>query len=446
MSDSTLTVVPTASPRADPPYQEITMPALSPTMTQGNIAEWKIAAGDKVNAGDVIADIETDKATMALESMEDGYVAKILVPAGATDVKVGELVAIMVDEENDCAEFADFTPGASAAPAATSAAPAAPAAAPAAPAAPAPAPAAAPRAAPSGSRVFASPKARAMAEAAGVAIERIAGTGPNGRVVMADVQTAIRDGVPSSVASAAGDDTSGLARFFPPFEDVSVSQIKKVTAQRLTESKRTVPHFYLSVDVRMDRLMDMRKSLNGALQSDGGGKISVNDFVVKASALSLKKVPDVNASWMGDKIRRYSKADISVAVQTDLGLMVPVVRGACGLGLSGISGEVRHLAGKAKDGKLSATDMIGGTFTISNLGMFGIKQFAAIVNPPQAAILAVGAARKEVVKKADGSGYEEALMMSATLSCDHRVVDGAVGAQWLGAFKSYMEDPVTMLL
>ncbi|ACO69777.1 dihydrolipoamide s-acetyltransferase of the pyruvate dehydrogenase [Micromonas commoda] len=401
------------------------MPALSPTMTQGNIAEWKIAAGDKVNAGDVIADIETDKATMALESMEDGYVAKILVPAGATDVKVGELVAIMVDEENDCAKFADFTPGAAA-----------------------PAAAAAPRAAPSGSRVFASPKARAMAEAAGVAIERIAGTGPNGRVVMADVQTAIRDGVPSAtVASATSGDTSaGFAKFFPPFEDVSVSTIKKVTAQRLTESKRTVPHFYLSVDVRMDRLMAMRSSLNGALQSDGGSKISVNDFVVKASALSLKKVPDVNASWMGDKIRRYQKADISVAVQTDLGLMVPVVRGACGLGLSGISGEVRLLAGKAKDGKLSATDMIGGTFTISNLGMFGIKQFAAIVNPPQAAILAVGAARKEVVKKADGSGYEEALMMSATLSCDHRVVDGAVGAQWLGAFKSYMEDPVTMLL
>jgi len=426
------------------------MPALSPTMTQGNIAEWKVAAGDKVNAGDVIADIETDKATMALESMEDGYVAKILVPAGAADVKVGELVAIMVEEENDCAKFADFT--SSAAPAASS--PAAPSAAPSAPpAAPAAAPAAAPVAprassAPSGSRVFATPKARAMAEAAGIAVEQIAGTGPGGRVVMADVQLAIRDGVATGgvAAGAPGADASGFARFFPPFEDVSISQIKKVTAQRLTESKRTVPHFYLSVDVRMDRLMDMRKSLNGALLSDGGGKISVNDFVVKASALSLKKCPDVNASWMGDKIRKYSKADISVAVQTDAGLMVPVVRGACGLGLSGISGEVRTLAGKAKDGKLGATDMIGGTFTISNLGMFGIKQFAAIVNPPQAAILAVGAARKEVVKKADGSGYEEALMMSATLSCDHRVVDGAVGAQWLGAFKNYMEDPVTMLL
>ena len=427
------------------------MPALSPTMTQGNIAEWKVAAGDKVNAGDVIADIETDKATMALESMEDGYVAKILVPAGAADVKVGELVAIMVEEENDCAKFADFTP--SAAPAASSPAPpsAAPSAPPAAPAAAAPAAApVAPRAssAPSGSRVFATPKARAMAEAAGIAVEQIAGTGPGGRVVMADVQVAIRDGVATGgvAAGAPGADASGFARFFPPFEDVSISQIKKVTAQRLTESKRTVPHFYLSVDVRMDRLMDMRKSLNGALLSDGGGKISVNDFVVKASALSLKKCPDVNASWMGDKIRKYSKADISVAVQTDAGLMVPVVRGACGLGLSGISGEVRTLAGKAKDGKLGATDMIGGTFTISNLGMFGIKQFAAIVNPPQAAILAVGAARKEVVKKADGSGYEEALMMSATLSCDHRVVDGAVGAQWLGAFKNYMEDPVTMLL
>jgi pyruvate dehydrogenase E2 component (dihydrolipoamide acetyltransferase) len=206
-----------------------------------------------------------------------------------------------------------------------------------------------------------------------------------------------------------------------------------------------VPHFYLTVDVRMDKLASLRAQLNAGLEKSGG-KISVNDFVVKASAAALKAVPEVNASWMGDKIRRYKKADVSVAVQTEAGLMVPVVRNACGLGLAGISSEVRHLAGKAKEGKLAPADMIGGTFTISNLGMFGVKQFAAIVNPPQAAILAVGSARKEVVKKPDGSGYEEVMVMSATLSCDHRVVDGADGASWLGAFKGFMEDPVTMLL
>ena len=263
---------------------------------------------------------------------------------------------------------------------------------------------------------------------------------------MADVELAVKNGVQPMGAGAgavAGAGADAFARFFPPFEDVSVNTIKKVTAARLTESKRTVPHFYLTVDVRMDQLMSLRGKLNAGLDS---GKISVNDFVVKASAAALRKVPEVNASWMGDKIRQYKKADISVAVQTDAGLMVPVVRGACGLGLTGISSEVKSLAGKAKEGKLGPNDMIGGTFTISNLGMFGIKQFSAIVNPPQAAILAVGAARKEVVKKGDGTGYEEALMMSATLSCDHRVVDGAVGAQWLGAFKGYMEDPVTMLL
>ena len=420
------------------------MPALSPTMTQGNIAEWKVSAGDKVNAGDVMADIETDKATMAMESMEDGYIAKILVPTGAQDVAVGELVAIMVEDQEDVAKFADFSASSKAAVAPAAPAAAAPAA-PATPAAPAPAAPTTPRS--SGDRVFASPKARAMAAEAGISVLQIPGTGPGGRVVMSDVALAVKNGVQPLTAggagAAAGAGSDAFARFFPPFEDVSVSQIKKVTAARLTESKQTVPHFYLTVDVRMDQLMGLRGKLNTGLES---GKISVNDFVLKASATALRKVPEVNASWMGDKIRQYTKADISVAVQTDAGLMVPVVRGACGLGLTGISSEVKSLAGKAKEGKLGPNDMIGGTFTISNLGMFGIKQFAAIVNPPQAAILAVGAARKEVVKKADGSGYEEALMMSATLSCDHRVVDGAVGAQWLGAFKGYMEDPVTMLL
>jgi len=294
-----------------------------------------------------------------------------------------------------------------------------------------------------------------MAKAAGIDIALVNGTGPNGRVVMSDVQNAIETGVVAietgggSVTGASGTgvtgDQNGFARFFPAFEDVNLTNIKKITAARLTESKQTVPHFYLSVDVRMDALSALRAQLNEGLQK-AGGKISVNDFVVSASAKALLAVPEVNASWMGDKIRRYKKADVAVAVQTPQGLMVPVVRGACGLGLSGISGEVKALAGKAKEGKLAPADMIGGTFTISNLGMFGVKNFAAIVNPPQAAILAVGAARVEVVKKEDGTGYEEASVMNVTLSCDHRVIDGADGATWLGAFKGFMEDPVTMLL
>lgn len=429
-----------------PPHQTITMPALSPTMTQGAIAEWKVAPGAQVKAGDVIADIETDKATMALESMEDGWMAKILVEAGAQDVQVGEIICVMVEEQGDCEKFADFAP--------TAAAPAAPVA-PVAPAAPAPAAAASPPRPTSGDRVFASPKARVMAKAAGIDIALVNGTGPNGRVVMSDVQNAIETGVVAietgggSVTGASGTgvtgDQNGFARFFPAFEDVNLTNIKKITAARLTESKQTVPHFYLSVDVRMDALSALRAQLNEGLQK-AGGKISVNDFVVSASAKALLAVPEVNASWMGDKIRRYKKADVAVAVQTPQGLMVPVVRGACGLGLSGISGEVKALAGKAKEGKLAPADMIGGTFTISNLGMFGVKNFAAIVNPPQAAILAVGAARVEVVKKEDGTGYEEASVMNVTLSCDHRVIDGADGATWLGAFKGFMEDPVTMLL
>jgi len=239
-----------------------------------------------------------------------------------------------------------------------------------------------------------------------------------------------------------------LAKFFPDFEDVSVTAIKRVTAQRLTESKQQVPHFYVTVDVRLDHMMNIRKTLNDQLANDKsaeGTKISVNDLIIKASAKALLAVPDVNASWLGDKIRKYKKADISVAVQTERGLMVPIVRSACCLGLKSISSEVKALAGRARDGTLTPHDMTGGTFTISNLGMFGVKSFAAIVNPPQAAILAVGGARKEVVKNSEG-GYEEVSVLSATLSCDHRVVDGAVAAQWLQSFKGYLEDPMTMLL
>jgi len=286
-----------------------------------------------------------------------------------------------------------------------------------------------------------------LAQERGITLAHVRGTGPNGRIIADDVLAARADAAAGVVAAQTIVAEHPLSKFFPDFEDVSVSAIKRVTAQRLTESKQQVPHFYLTVDIRLDNMMDIRQTLNKQLVEDKtaeGAKISVNDFIIKASSKALLDVPDVNASWLGDKIRKYKKADISVAVQTDRGLMVPIVRSACCLGLKSISSEVKALAGRAREGTLTPRDMTGGTFTISNLGMYGVKSFAAIVNPPQAAILAVGGARKEVVK-AD-SGYEEVLVMSATLSCDHRVVDGAVGAQWLQSFKRYLEDPMKMLL
>lgn len=296
--------------------------------------------------------------------------------------------------------------------------------------------------------MFASPLAKRLAKERGVRLEDVRGSGPNGRVIADDVLSARVESTSAGAAVREVMVEHPLSKFFPDFEDVSVSAIKRVTAQRLTESKQQVPHFYLTVDVCLDNMMKIRQTLNKQLADDKaaeGAKISVNDFIVKASAKALLAVPDVNSSWLGDKIRKYKKADISVAVQTERGLMVPIVRSACCLGLKTISSEVKDLASRARNGKLTPQDMTGGTFTISNLGMFGVKSFAAIVNPPQAAILAVGGARKEVIKNASG-GYEEITVMSATLSCDHRVVDGAVGAQWLQSFKGYIEDPMTMLL
>ena len=420
-----------------PEHVVLPMPALSPTMERGGIARWHRAIGDEIKAGDAIADVETDKATMAMEATDDGYLAAILVPEGATDVEVGTPVCVMCEEASAVAAFKDYKatetvttePAKSAVETAVTM------------------PTRPPAQSASGERVFASPLARRLAEERGVRLETVSGSGPNGRVIAEDVLTARASSASEAVTHTVVAEHP-LSKFFPDFEDVSVSAIKRVTAERLTESKQQVPHFYLTVDVRLDNMMGIRETLNKQLADDKaaeGAKISVNDFIVKASAKALLAVPDVNASWLGDKIRKYKKADISVAVQTERGLMVPIVRSACCLGLKSISAEVKSLAGRARSGSLTPQDMTGGTFTISNLGMFGVKNFAAIVNPPQAAILAVGGARKEVVKNAEG-GYEEVLVMSATLSCDHRVVDGAVGAQWLQSFKCYLEDPMTMLL
>jgi len=446
------------------------MPALSPTMATGNVVRWHRAVGDTISAGDQLCEVETDKATLDWEAQEDGVLAAILQPDGTRDVAVNDPMCIIVDDAEDAAAFASYTladalaggasgGGAGAALAATAAA--VPAVAP--PAATAP-PAISsthraispPRAA--GTRIVASPRARALAASRGVDLATVAGTGPGGRVVEADVLSAAAGGgsplAPVGSATAGSDGSPG-----PSFVDVPASQIRRVIASRLLSSKLTVPHYYLSMDVSLDALQDARRRLNAALaaQSGGGGKgggdkagsaaprrASVNDFAIRAAALALKVVPEMNAQWRGDSIRQFATADVSVAVQTDAGLLVPVVRGACGKNLAAIGEEVRSLAARARAGTLAPEDMTGGTFTISNLGMYGIRQFAAVINAPQAGILALGAARVEPVPTDDG-GFRPGSVLTATVSADHRVVDGAVGAEWLAAFKRYMEDPLLML-
>lgn len=426
-----------------PPHEVMSMPALSPTMAEGTLLKWKKAVGDDIAAGDVLAEIETDKATMEWEAQEDGVLAQILVPEGTSGVQVGSPVFIQVDNKDAVSEFSSFT----IADAGTVEPPKAvvpdiePVVPP--PATPQPisspakktvtAPPSTPR--PSGDRVIASPYARKLAAEKGVDLAHLLGTGPGGRIVAADVQDAPAGGAAVSMGMAATG-----------FIDIQNSNIRKVIAQRLLESKQQIPHYYLSTACRIDSLSAVRAKLNATLAASDGGKISMNDFVIKASAMALKRFPEANASWHGDFIRQYSKVDCSVAVQTPAGLMVPIVRNADTKGLAAISSDVKSLAAKAREGKLQPQEYEGGTFTVSNLGMFGVSQFAAIVNPPQACILAVGSAEKKVVPSADGNGFEEGTFVTVTLSCDHRVIDGAVGAQWLQAFKGFLEDPASMLL
>ena len=428
-----------------PPHEVMSMPALSPTMAEGTVLKWKKAVGDEIAAGDVLAEIETDKATMEWEAQEDGVLAQILVPEGTSGVQVGSPVFIQVDSKDIVSEFSSFTmadAGSVEAPKAVvpdieptvmpqPAAPQAPISSPAAKTESVPP--SKPR--PSGERVIASPYARTLAAGKGVDLAGLQGTGPGGRIVAADVQNAPAGGA----AISTGMGATG-------FIDIQNSNIRKVIAQRLLESKQQIPHYYLSTTCRIDSLSAVRAKLNATLAASDGGKISMNDFVIKASAMALKRFPEANASWHGDFIRQYNKVDCSVAVQTPAGLMVPIVRNADTKGLAAISSDVKALAAKAREGKLQPQEYEGGTFTVSNLGMFGVSQFAAIVNPPQACILAVGSAEKKVVPSVDGNGFEEGTFVTVTLSCDHRVIDGAVGAQWLQAFKGFLEDPASMLL
>ncbi|XP_009372395.2 dihydrolipoyllysine-residue acetyltransferase component 3 of pyruvate dehydrogenase complex, mitochondrial isoform X2 [Pyrus x bretschneideri] len=432
-----------------PPHQEIGMPSLSPTMSEGNIARWLKKEGDKVSPGEVLCEVETDKATVEMECMEDGYLAKIVRPDGTQGIKVGEVIAITVEEEDDIAKFKDYTPsasGASASAAKESSEPTPPKKEVVAEPVTSPEPkvskpSAAPVASPSGDRLFASPLARSLAEEHKVPLSSIKGTGPDGSIVKADVEEYLAS------RGKEAPKAKGAAPAALDYTDIPHSQIRKITASRLLFSKQTIPHYYLTVDTCVDRLMDLRGQLNALQEASGGKRISVNDLVIKAAALALQKVPQCNSSWTDDYIRQFHNVNINVAVQTENGLFVPVIRDANKKGLSSIAEEVRQLAQKAKENSLKPEDYEGGTFTVTNLGgPFGIKQFCAIINPPQSGILAVGSAEKRVVPSSGPELYKFASYMSVTLSCDHRVIDGAIGAEWLKAFKGYIENPESMLL
>jgi pyruvate dehydrogenase E2 component (dihydrolipoamide acetyltransferase) len=420
---------------------QILMPALSPTMTEGNLGKWLKKEGDPIKSGDILCEIETDKATMEFEAVDEGTLGKILVAAGTQGVAVNQPIAVLLEEGEDASALAKV-----AGPAAV-AAPVAPATAAAAPVAAAPIAASAPIVA-SGDRVFATPLARRIAKDGGIDLKTVVGSGPHGRIVKADVEKASA-GAPAAAAGRApapaavpsAPPVAALPEVGPAYTEVPLSSMRKVIARRLTEAKQTIPHFYLTIDCVLDKLLALRADLNG--RSDAY-KLSVNDFVIRATALALRKVPAANASFTETAIRLYTDVDISVAVATPNGLITPIVKHADFKGLAAISNEMKALAVKARDGKLKPEEFQGGGFTISNLGMFGVKEFAAIINPPQGCILAVGAGEQRPIVK-DGA-LAIATVMSCTLSTDHRVVDGAVGAEFLAAFKALIEDPLTMLL
>ncbi|XP_047315659.1 dihydrolipoyllysine-residue acetyltransferase component 3 of pyruvate dehydrogenase complex, mitochondrial-like [Impatiens glandulifera] len=429
-----------------PPHQEIGMPSLSPTMTEGNVARWLKKEGEKVSPGEVLCEIETDKATVEMECMEEGYLAKIVKGDGAKEIKVGEIIAITVEDEEHIAKFKDYSPSESdAAPAPTPAPkPTTDSASPKEQKVEVPKAAKTSAASPTDGRIFASPLARKLAEDNNVDLSSIKGTGPDGHIIKADIEEYLASRGKEAPKTAPKVGTAAAAL---DFTDLPISQIRKITASRLLLSKQTIPHYYLTVDTCVDKLMDLRSQLNTLQEASGGKRISVNDLVIKAAALALRKVPQCNSSWTNDYIRQYRNVNINVAVQTENGLFVPVIKDADKKGLSRISEEVKQLAQKAKENSLKPEDYEGGTFTVSNLGgPFGVKQFCAIINPPQAGILAVGSAEKRVIPGSGTEQFKFASFMPITLSCDHRVIDGAIGAEWLKAFKGYIENPETMLL
>ena len=465
---------------------DVTMPALSPTMESGTLAKWLVSEGDSVQSGDMIAEIETDKATMEVESIEEGRIGRILVAEGTEDIAVGARIAILLEEGEDDSALKEAeaedgesaeggkaeekekdeekekkekktksdngkTPpsgresdgdndgdgdGDAAAQIGEGKAPPAPTD-------------------DSGERVFASPLARRIAEQTGVDLTGLKGSGPHGRIIRADVEAA-EAGKPADKAApaekraektpapAAAEAPSIEPPADVPYEEVKMSGMRKVIARRMTESKSHVPHFYLTIDTSVDRLLAQRKELNAKLETEGL-KLSVNDFIIRASALALRQVPAANAMFAGDRLYYFQRQDISVAVAVEGGLITPVIRDAGSKGLKQISVEMQDLATRARDGKLTPEEYQGGTFSISNLGMYGIREFGAVINPPQGAILAIGAGEKRPVVDADGAVTVKTVM-TCTLAVDHRALDGAIGAEFLSAFKGFIEDPITMLL
>ena len=445
----------------------ITMPALSPTMEEGNLAKWLVKEGDKVAPGDVIAEIETDKATMEVEAVDEGTVAKLVVPAGTEGVKVNAVIAILAGEGEDAGAAAKAEAPKAEAPKPEPAKEAPKAAA----AAPTPAKA---EAAPvanghaGGDRVFASPLARRIAREAGVDVSAVTGTGPHGRVVKADIDAAIAGGAkaaPAAKAPAVAPAPAAAAPAAKPMSDDQVLKLfeegsyelilhdnmRKTIARRLVEAKSTIPHFYLTIDCELDALLALRSQINATApmrKTDKGEvpayKLSVNDMIIKAMAMALKAVPDANVSWTEGAMVRHKHADVGVAVSIPGGLITPIIRHADEKTLSVISNEMKDLANRARSRKLKPEEYQGGTTAVSNLGMFGIKDFAAVINPPHATILAVGAGEERAVVK--NGEIKIATVMSVTLSTDHRAVDGALGAELIGAFKRLVENPMGMLV
>ncbi|PWZ01415.1 pyruvate dehydrogenase [Testicularia cyperi] len=464
-------------------FSKFDMPAMSPTMTEGGIAAWKKKPGESFSAGDVLLEIETDKATMDVEAQDDGVLAKILVGDGSKAVPVNSLIAIMAEEGDDLSGADAFAAEASSesgssksasseqpkeeskpaeqpkeessssSPAASSSSSSSSSAF-------------GSSGASSGDRIFATPVARKIAQEKGIALNKIKGTGPDGRIIKADVENYKPEPEAAASKPAAASASSGASKSAPApaapasgssadYTDVPVSNMRRTIANRLAESKSTIPHYYVSIDVEMDKVLKLREVFNKAAAEKAGkdvekakaAKLSVGDFITKAAGVALKEVPEVNSAWYGDFIRQHNKADISIAVSTPTGLITPIVKDVGGSGLATISAATKQLASKARAGKLSPQEYQGGSFTISNMGMFGITHFTAIINPPQSCILAIGGTEARLVPDAESEqGFRKAMVMQATISADHRTVDGATAAKWMKAFKDALENPLSFML
>ncbi|KAJ3890282.1 dihydrolipoamide acetyltransferase [Lentinula edodes] len=428
---------------------QFNMPAMSPTMSEGGIASWKKKEGESFSAGDVLLEIETDKATIDVEAQDDGIMAKIIAQDGAKNVKIGTVIAIVGEEGDDLSGAAEMAAKASLETPKESAKESEPPKTESEPSKDTspPPPSETKRSKPEipvGDRIFASPIAKKIALERGIPLSKVKGSGPEGRILREDVEKY----KPSAEAAPSTAASQPPAAQLPDYVDTPISNMRRTIGSRLTQSKQELPHYYVTVDINMDKVLKLREVFNKTLsEKDKSAKLSVNDFIVKAVACALSDVPEANSAWLGEVIRTYKKADISVAVATPTGLITPIVKDAGSKGLATISAETKALAKKARDGKLAPSDYQGGTFTISNLGMFGVSHFTAIINPPQSCILAVGSTEPKFVPAPEEErGFKVVQNMQVTLSSDHRTVDGAIAARWLSAFKGYLENPLTFML